>query len=232
MLKARRVNGPKRSGSTPSPVEVVLELLVAHVHRRRLVPDLVHHGEVLLVHAHLAERAQQGRRERVHRRGEVGREAEALRLQLVVHLAHLQHLRVVRSRRRVDLVAEVLVVLLGQGQEAAQQLLAVRADHDLLEAERVRGLQLPREEVVLLVGGHVAVLATPHVEVRAHRARLEPVLLERVEPELHERVVDVGVGAQQLGDVELDTRADALFGDGGDQRLGRVQPAANSLVIE
>src|SRR6188768_796007 len=50
--------------------QVVLELLVAHMHRRRLVPDLVHHGEVLLVHAHLPESAQQRRGKRVHRRAE------------------------------------------------------------------------------------------------------------------------------------------------------------------
>jgi hypothetical protein len=84
-------------------------------------------------------------------------------------------------------------------------------------------LELPRQEVVLLIGRHVAVLAAPHVEVRSHRARLEAVLLERVEPELHELLVDVGVGAQQLRDVELDARTDALLGDGGDERLGRVE---------
>ena len=160
----------------------------------------------------------------MHRRGEVGGESESVGLQLVVHLAHLQHLRIVRTRRRVDLVAELLVVLLGERQQAAQQLLAVRADDDLLEAERVRGLELTREEVVLLVGRHVALLAAPHVEVRADRAGLEPVAIHAVAPDLDELVVDVGVCAQHLGDVELDARAEAVLGRRLDQGLGRVQP--------
>ena len=160
----------------------------------------------------------------MHGRAEVRGETEAVGLQLVVHLAHLQHLRVVRSRRRVDLVAELLVVLLGQRQQAAQQLLAVRADHDLLEAERVRGLQLTREEVVLLVGRHVALLAATHVEVRADRAGLESVAIHAVAPELDELVVDVGVGAQHLGDVELDAGAESVIGRSLDEGLGRVEP--------
>ena len=85
-------------------------------------------------------------------------------------------------------------------------------------------LQLRGEEVVLLVGRHVPVLAAAHVEVGAHCAGRQPVAVHAVAPQADELVVDVRVGAQHLGDVELDPRAEALIGDSFDQRLGGVEP--------
>ena len=93
-----------------------------------------------------------------------------------------------------------------------------------LKPSVVRRLQLPGEELVLLVRRHVAVLAAAHVEVGADRARLQSVPLDGVAPEAHEVLVDVGVGAQHLRDVELDARAEALLGRGLDQGLRRVEP--------
>ena len=48
-------------------------------------------------------------------------------------------------------------------QEPAEEFLAGGPDDDLVEAQGVGGLQLPGEEVVFLVGGHVPVLAAAHV---------------------------------------------------------------------
>ena len=77
---------------------------------------------------------------------------------------------------------------------------------------------------MLLVGCHVALLAAPHVEVRADRAGLESEPIHAVAPDLDELVVDVGVGPQHLGDVELDAGTEPVIGRGLDEGLGRVEP--------
>ncbi|MDQ0693033.1 hypothetical protein QF047_003993 [Arthrobacter sp. W4I7] len=204
--------------------EVVLELLVPLLHGQGLAPDVLHDSEVLLGQAHLPERAEQRRGQAVHGGAEVRSEAQPVAAELLVHLADLQDLGIVRALGRVDLVAELLVVLLGQRKQPAEQFLACGSDDDLVEAKRVGGLELPGEEVELLVGRHVPVFTAAHVQVRANGTRGQAVAVHAVAPKFDEVVVHVGVGAQHLGDVELDARTEAFIGDGFDQCLRGVEP--------
>ena len=160
----------------------------------------------------------------MHRRAEVCGETEPVASQFLVHLADLQDLGIVRALRRVNFVAELLVVLLGQGKQPAEQFLARGADHHAVETKLVSRVQLRGEEVVLLIGCHVPVLAAAHVQVGAHCAGGQAVAVHAVAPQADEVVVDVRVGAQHLGDVELNPRAEAFICNSFDQRLRGVEP--------
>ena len=83
-------------------------------------------------------------------------------------------------------------------------------------------------ELELLVGRHVAVAAPAHVEVRAERALVEAVLVERRTPGADELVGDHRVRRQHLGCDDLDAGADAELGDPVEQAV-EVEPAGPEL---
>jgi hypothetical protein len=128
----------------------------------------------------------------------------------------------------VDLVGELQVQLLGDGQEPAQQLGLRALDAHEREAELRRPAEQRLAELELLVGRHVAVAAAAHVEVRAERARVEPVAVERLAPGAHELVGHDGVRRQHLRRDDLDARPDAELGDPVEE-AGEVVPSRPEL---
>ena len=118
--------------------------------------------------------------------------------------------------------------LLGDRQQAAQQLGLGALDAHEREAELLRALEHDLAELELLVGRHVAVAAAAHVEVGAERALVEPVLVERGPPARDELVRDDRVGRQHLRGDDLDARADAELGDAVEQAV-EVEPAGAEL---
>ncbi len=171
---------------------------------------------------------QQRRRHRVHGRGEVGDEAEQRRIELGVRLAHAQDRLGVRAHRRVDLVRELQLAVLRDRQQPAQELGLGRLDAHERESELLRPLEHERREFELLVGGHVAITPTPHVEVGSEGALDEPVPVERRAPRAHEVVADDRIGRDHLGCHDLDAGTDPEFRDPVEQAV-EVVPAGTEL---
>ena len=128
----------------------------------------------------------------------------------------------------MDLVGELQLELLGDRQEPAQQLGLRALDAHEREAELRRAAEQRLAELELLVGRHVAVAAPAHVEVRAERARVEPVPVERLAPGAHELVGHDRVRRQHLRGDDLDARPDAELGDPVEQAR-EVEPAGAEL---
>ena len=124
----------------------------------------------------------------------------------------------------MDLVGELEVQLLGDRKQPAQQLGLGALDAHEREAELLGALEHQLAELELLVGRHVAVAPAAHVEVRAERALVEAVLVERGAPGADELVRDLRIGRQHLGCDDLDAGPDAELGDPVEQAV-EVVPA-------
>ena len=169
----------------------------------------------------------------MHGRGEVRDEAEQRRVELGVDVADLHDLGRVRSHRRVDLVGQLEVELLGDRQQPAEQLRLRALDAHEREAELLGAVEECLRELVLLVRGHVAVAAAAHVEVGAERAGVEAVLVEGRAPRAHELVSHVGIGRQHLRGDDLDARGRCRARRPGSSRPSKsYQPARNSALAE
>src|SRR3954452_15756845 len=170
--------GAQALGRDAAGVQVLDELAVPGVDVGVGRPDLLQAVELLLTQAHRGQLAQDGRRRRVHRGAEVGDEAQARRVDLGIGVPDLQHLGRVRAERCVQLPAHRQVELLGQRQQAPDQLRLGALDTHQGEAEGAGTAELDSLYLELLVGRHVPVPAASHVELAAERTGHEPVPVE------------------------------------------------------